>query len=938
MRRSQHRKKGALYQRAYRILLLVYPLDFRVENREEMSKAFSKLLQEEAVRNGRIGAIKLWLRGAFDVLWSAAGLRMEKLGRVKGRGIAVTANTGPGVRYRGPMQNWSQDLRYSIRSLTAAPGFAISSVIVLALGIGANTAIFSVVNGVLLRPLPYRDADEIVSVGEYLGSIGRVGLNIPDFKMLGDAGVFDVIAGYDIGTFNLVGGAEPVNLAGAWITSGMFRLFGVKPIAGRIFLEEEYTAGHGDVIILSEELWRREFGADPGIVGKSIQLSSFSLNGRLFNIVGVMPRGFQYPKSVQFWMPEIFTPAQERNRANFPLSGLARVKPGASAGEVRKQLASLSERLVVPKGLPPLPPPTPGRRPAAQQYQTPARPEFSIRPIKELVIGDSSRLLLMLIGAAGFVLAIGCANIANLLLARGKTREYEMAVRAALGSGRWHLIRELLTESLILSTAGGAFGLLISYWVVKALVAGLSADKIPRLDEVVIDCRVLCFTLALSLLAGLLFGLAPAIRASRPDLIASLKDGAAVSGAGLRILGRGWFRGALVVTEIALTLMLLVGAGLMLKSFYRLLQVKPGFEPNGVLDAELWLSPGKYRGIQRQVAFYDEVLERVKGIGGVNSAAIASSVPLTGRGGMVSIEAEGHPRTLSSSEDLAYQTWPWFAQVSPGYFGTVGMPLIAGRDFAQSDSGLSSGVTIVSKSFVDRFWPGQNPLGKFIGAGSGNSWTVIGVVGDVKVTGLDEKTSPGFYLPYWLSPDPDGGVPGEASVVVKFNGDPLAFAPALRSQIRSVDKDQPIERILTLNELVSQSKAPQRLRAVLLAGFAGLALILASTGVYGVVSYSVSQCTKEIGIRIALGATADDVARMAIRLGLSLVAIGTVTGIAGSVAMMRIVSAFLFEVSPHDSFTLIVAPSLLAVVALGASYIPARRAANVDPIVALKYE
>jgi putative ABC transport system permease protein len=802
------------------------------------------------------------------------------------------------------MQNLLQDLRYAVRMLLKRPGFTVVAVVTLALGIGANTAIFSVVNGVLLRPLPFANPAELAMV--WLNYQGRGG---PDREWLSPSDfedwraqntTFSHLSALNDWGPTLTGQAEPEPLVGAGVSHDLFTLLGREPVMGRTFLPEEDQVGAPKVVVLSNELWQRRFGSDREIIGKSI-----SLNEENYAVVGVMPAGFKFPviANTELWRPLRPALSPSCKRGCLTLRAIARVKSGVLLGTAAADLSTIARRL------------------ESEYPDTNSKVGATVVPLHEQLVGNMRRPLLVLLGAVGFVLLIACANVANLMLARSRTRQREIAIRAAMGASRGRVVRQMLTESGLLVTIGGALGLLLALWLLR-IFSGLAPTGAPRFDEIGIDGTVLAFTLGAAILTGLIFGLLPALGVSRPDLNSSLKEGKGTPD-GPR---SGRLRGALVVAEMALALMLLIGGGLLMKSFLMLQRVDPGFNPDQVLTLRLFLSRVNYPDAQKIRGFYAPLLDRLKTLPGAQSVAAISNLPLGGNSTDSSFVIEGQPTSPAGQEPVA-----WYSSISPNYFSTMEMRLLKGRAFTDLDDDKSPKVVIISETLARRYFSGQEPLGKRIGEPD-NFREIVGVVNDVKHFGLDADTPPSMYLP--LRQSPARGM----TVVVRTAGAPLGVVPALRRDIWAADRNLAIARVKTMNELVSSSITQQRFIVLLLGCFAGLALLLAAVGIYGVMSYSVTQRTHEIGIRLALGARSTNVLALVLKSGMMLAVIGAAIGVAGALALTRLMSTLLFGVTPKDAPTFIGLSLGLLAVALIACYLPARRATKVDPLVALRYE
>jgi putative ABC transport system permease protein len=813
------------------------------------------------------------------------------------------------VRGGGIVETIIQDVRFGLRMLTKNPGFTVVAVIALALGIGVNSAIFSVVNTVLLRPLPYKDPERLVMVFEDDSRHGYprdtpAPANYVDWRDQNK--VFESMAAMADLSFNLTGLGEPERLDGKRVSASLFPILGVEPQFGRWFAPEEDQPGENHVVILSHALWQRRFGSDAGIVGKTI-----TMNGYSFSVVGVMPASFRFPTADdQFWIPIAFTQAEAARRGAHFLQVVARIKPGVTLEQARAEMSTIAARL-------------------QQQY-----PEQNIDlgaavvPLHEQLVGNIKPALLVLLGAVGFVLLVACANVANLLLARAAVRQKEIATRTALGASRLRLIRQFLTESVLLATIGGGIGLLLSVWGVRLLKAFIPPN-ISQAKEITVDVKVLLFTLAVSLLTGLVFGLAPAAQATKFNLNETLKEGGRDSAAGSR---GNRIRGVLVVSEVALSLVLLIGAGLLINSFLRLRNVDPGFRAGNLLTMSIALPAQKYPDQARRAAFYTEMLRRVEALPGVRSAAVTSQIPLIKQGDTGNITIEGRPEPPPGQELMVA-----IRIVSPHYFPTMGMQLQRGRAFGDQDRADAPAAVVISESMARRYWPGEDPTGKRICPGkpeSPDDWaTIVGVVNDVRQFGLDAESKPQIYLTYQQS-----GYFSPRHLVVGTNVEPHSLAASVRGAVWGIDRDQPVSNIRTMEEVLAESIARQRFSTLLLGIFGVVALVLAAVGIYGVMSYSVSQRTHEIGIRMALGAQKWDVLKLAVGQALKLVMIGVAVGLAASVVLTRVMKSLLFGVSSTDPVTFVVISLVLVGAGALASYIPARRATKVDPMIALRYE
>lgn len=801
------------------------------------------------------------------------------------------------------------DLRYAARLQRKNPGFTIVAIIALALGIGANTAIFSVVNTVLLRPLPYKDPDRLVMVWEDASKYGYprdtpAAANYVDWRDQNQ--VFEGMAAIADSSFNLTGAGDPERLEGRRVSANLFSLLGVDPHIGRVFTAAEDQPGAQRVVLLSYALWQRRFGGDPNIVGQAL-----TLNGESYVVVGVMPARFQFPTSDdQAWVPIAFTQQEAGNRGRHYLQVVARLKPGVSLAQAQSEMSTIASRL-------------------QQQYpQQNAELGATVQPLQEHLVGDIRPALLVLLGAVGLVLLIACANVANLLLARAAVRQKEIAVRVALGARRWRLIRQFLTESVLLSTLGGLVGLAIAYGGLLLLKAFIP-ENVSQAREISIDLKVLGFTFLVSVATGLIFGLAPAIQAARFNQIETLKEGgrdAATGGGGKRL------RGLLVTAEVAISLVLLIGAGLLINSFLRLRNVDPGFRAENLLTMKIVLPQPKYADFERRSAFYTDLVQRVQSLAGVRSAAVTTNLPLYRQGNSIGIGIEGQPPPPPGQERIVVTRI-----VSPGYFDTMGIQLMRGRQLTEQDTETTPNAVVISETMARRYWPGEEAIGKRISAGrvtSPEDWIqVVGVVKDVRQFQLNAEPRPQMYLSYRQA-----GFFEPRDLVVKTDVDPSSLAATVRKAVWEIDKDQPVSNIRTMEEILADSIARQRFSMLLLAIFAAVALVLAGVGIYGVMSYSVAQRTHEIGIRMALGAQTGAVLKLAVGYGLKLVIAGIVIGLIAAFALTRVMATLLFGVTATDPATFTLISLLLVAVAALASYVPARRATRVNPIIALRYE
>ena len=815
------------------------------------------------------------------------------------------------------MEKLFNDITYATRGLLKHPGFAAIAVVTLALGIGANTAMFSVINGVLLRPLPYQEPDRLVTIWEESPERGMLQMpvsiaNLRDWVEQSQS--FDQISAYTFSDLNLTGTGEPVQLTGLRVSANLFSLVGATPMLGRTFLPEDDRESAARVVVLSHATWRTRFGSDPKIIGQPV-----TINNQPHSVVGVMSANFQFPvgfgymgkvlnEPIDIYVP-IAAPSEEAERGHYAFFAIGRLKPGVTINQAQAEMTNIESRL-------------------EQQYPD-TNTGIGVRLVstQEQTVKEIRPALLVLLGAVAFLLLIACANIANLLLARSAARQKEFAIRAALGASRLRVLHLLLTESLLLSLAGGALGLLLAVWGTAALMA-LAPDNVPRLNEVGVDARVFGFTLVVSLLTGIVFGLLPAIQASKPDLNEALKEGSrgsmgsTGSGSGKRT------RSVLVAVEVALSLVLLIGAGLMIKSFIRLQQTHLGFNTDNLLALDLALSESRYPEEHQQVSFFQKTLEQVGALPGIQSAAVTTGLPLTVNLSGSDFRVEGHPEPEPGQEMIINTR-----SVSPGYFSTLGISLLKGRDFSDRDNRDAPAVAIINQDLSRTYFPGEDPVGKRITFSDGESWmSIVGVIGDVKQVSLGSIAKPEVYFPY------PQAASTEMSLVVRTTNDPLSQAAAVKGQIRVIDKDLPIAEPKTMAQLLAESVSGPRFNMLLLTLFAVVALVLALVGIYGVMSYSVTQRTHEIGIRVAVGAQSRDVFRMVVGQGMFLTMIGVVCGLIGAFALTRLMTSMLFGVEPSDPMTFAIIAVLVIAVALIACYIPGRRATKVDPLVALRYE
>jgi putative ABC transport system permease protein len=794
-----------------------------------------------------------------------------------------------------------QDLRYGARMLLKQPVFTLIAVLTLALGIGANTAIFSLVNAVILRPLPFAESERVVwTWGEFSGG-NRASTSPPDFlDYRAQNRSFEELAAMSFNSFNLTGVGEPERVIGSSVTANFFQALGVKLVQGRAFLPGEEQSGSSQVAIISQRLWQQRFGGDPQIIGKTI-----ALNGRNHTVVGVAPDATRVLREAEIWTPLDFNDPEMKIRRFHFLRAIGRLKPGVTLQQGQADIDAVAAGL--------------------EKLYPESNKDWRLRlvPMREYLVGQTRRPLYVLLGAVGLVLLIACANVANLTLAQAARRQKEAALRHALGASRMRLIRQLLTESALLSVIAGTLGLLLAWWGADLLLA-LAADSIPRLGEIALDNRVFGFTLLVSLLTALFFGIAPALQSSRPDLNETLKEGGK-GGASSSRLGRA--RNALIVVEVAMALVLLIGAGLLIKSFRRLQEVDPGFDPRNLLTMRLFLPQSKYAEPQQRQAFFEQVLRRIESLPGVQAVGTSTWIPTLG-GGDTYFTIEGRPFPDPNRKVTAFNP-----SVSHDYLRAMKIPLIKGRHFNEPDTKEEKPMTvIINEAFARAYFANDEPLGKRLIIDMGEPWTceIIGVAGDTTQFAFDVSAFPVMYLPSLRA--------GVAAVVVRASGDPLALTSSVRAAVREVDRDLPIANIRSMDQIISNMTGDARFRTLLLGVFASVALLLAAIGIYGVIAYSVAQRTREIGIRVALGARGRNVLGLVVGQGMKFALIGVGVGIAGAWALTRVLSNLLFNVSATDPLTFIGVSALLSLVALLACYVPARRAMKVDPMVALRVE
>jgi putative ABC transport system permease protein len=816
-----------------------------------------------------------------------------------------------------------QDVRYGMRMLLKNPGITIVVTIALALGIGANTAIFSVVNAVLIRPLPYDESERLVFLNEKSPVLDEMSISYPNFTDWREQNhSFEKMGVYNRGSYNLTGAGEPERIITAQMSADLFSALRVNALYGRVFTNDEDKPGGTPVVVLSYALWQRRFGGQTSILNQAI-----TLNGKSYTVIGIMPQSFAFPSRAEMWVPvgQLSDQASWKARSNHQgLYGVARLKPGVTFEQSDADLNTIAANL-------------------EKQYpDSNAGNRVRLRPLIEIFVVDVRQALWVIFAAVGFVLLIACANIANLLLARATARKKEMAIRTAVGASRWRIARQLLTESVLLSLIGGTIGLLFAHWGIK-LILYVSPNAIPRSREIGLNWTVLGFTAGISVLTGILFGLVPAIQAGEVDVHETLKE------TGRGTSGRQWLRSSLVVVEVATTLVLLIGAGLMIRSFYLLQKVNPGFSHEHLTSFSISLPQKKYATDDAQASFFNQLLENIRGLPGVESTAAASGLPLGNNGWQTSFTIDGQPPPPRDQVPLMEA-----CLVTPDYFRAMNIPVLRGRVFTDRDdrshlagkdlskldenqramAGVNS--IVIDEEFARRYWPNEDPIGKHIRLGGDNNGPlleVLGVVGRVKMESLNQNSDrvQGYFA---YAQSPQAGM----TVIIKGASDPNQLISSVRGVVKQIDSDQPIYNPRTMNEIRAESVASERLNLTLLSIFAGIALVLAIVGIYGVMSYSVTQRTHEIGIRMAIGARPGDVFRMILGHGMKLALIGIAIGLLGAFILTRFMATMLFGVAPTDATTFTGISLLLIAIALLACYLPGRRATKVEPTISLRYE
>lgn len=815
-----------------------------------------------------------------------------------------------------------QDIRLAFRSLLSAPGFSAVAIITVALAIGANTAVYSLVNALLIRPLPYKAPQELVLLWEkFLGQgLEQIPVSAPEYlDYEKQTTSFEHIAAFDYVNLNLTAGDMPERIQGSVVSPSLFPLLGVAPIKGRVFSTDEMTEGKDGVVLISARLWERRFNSDPQIVGKDI-----ALNGRNFTVIGIMPAGFEFPlplfgvqggtfaERVDIWKPIAFTKNELESRGSRSYGVIARLKPGVTLGKAQAEINTINANWV---------------EQFKNNYSAQTRFGASLYPLHDQVIGKMRTALWILLGAVGLVLLIACANLTTMLLARAGGREREFAIRVALGAGRMQLIRQTLSESVLLAIIGGLLGTFLAVWGLE-LLRSIGTQTVPRIAEANLDARVLLFTLLVSVGTGVLFGLVPALAAGNPELTEALKEGGRGSTTGVR---RNRVRNALVVAEVALALVLLITAGLLMKSFARLQGVDPGFNPKNVLTMELALPQLKYPRGKPVADFYAEVERRVARIPGVQHVAITSILPLSGSNSDSSFHIEGRSEKETNvfpDEEIRV--------ITPDYFRVLETPLVRGRFFTEGDNADAPGAVIINQAMAKKYWPGEDAIGKRINFDDSDpaaiKWsTIVGVVGDIRHRGLDSDPKPEYYLPHPQSPY-RGMI-----LTIRSAQDSRSLITSVRRELQGFDPEQPLANIKTLEQITGASIAPRRVSVVLLGVFAAVALVLASVGIYGVMSFLVVQRTHEIGVRMALGAQRNDVLLLVVGRAARLVLAGTAIGLVLAAISSRALGAMLYNVRAFDLSTFALVTFALAAVAMLASYIPALRATRADPMIALTH-
>jgi putative ABC transport system permease protein len=805
-----------------------------------------------------------------------------------------------------------RDLQFAIRSLIKQPGFTLVAVITLMLAIGVNTTIFSVVNAVLLRALPFSEPDQLVAVQQSATDDGLPGIAAYQYLSWREKQTsLQDLGAYSENNFNLTGRGEPERISCAQVTASVFTTLGVQPVKGRLFLPQEDAVGANNVAIVSEKFWRTRYGGQESILG-----SSLTLDNKPYTIVGVMPAGFRFPGEFDVWLPLALDPVKEFGDTFSLIEVVGRIKPDETLQHAQTELHLISTN-------------------ASEQGKERGKEALPLAvvevvPLHQQLVAGARLTVLVLWGAVGVVMLLACVNVAGLMVSRTLARQREMAIRAAVGARRWQLIRQLLVESVVLGLTGGALGSLIAIWSTRAIGSLVPADlatTVHDLSHIPVDWRVFAFTLALSVVTGIVFGLAPALTASKPDLIQALRNSRSV---GLMGFGLRSFRGWLVVSELALAMILLVAAGLLVRSFEKLNAIELGFDRDSVLTARISLPRSKYKKPEQVLAFQQELLQKLKALPGVQAAGTINHTPLKGFGLIVFTSIEGQPPLDKKDPPIGV------GAASPGYFETLKIPLLSGRNLDERDGPATQKVALVNQAFAHRFFPNGDVVGKRVSfaceESEGLCRTIVGVVGNIRQESLTDEVAAELFLPSAQMPL------NAVTLFVRTTSDPLASVASVRSQVLAVDNNQPIYDVKTLAQRVSEATAVSRSLTLLFSAFALLALVLGSVGIYGIVSYAVTQRTQEIGIRMAVGARGADILGLILKHGVVLVFSGVVIGIAGALALTRFLASLLFGVTPTDAITFVVVSVLFFLVATVASFIPARRATRVDPLKALRYE
>ena len=878
-------------ERIYAQLLRLYPADFRARFAGDLQELFRDAYRAAEARGLRARA-GFWARILKDIAITAVAERVDP------------SHVFP---HRGPlMEGLFQDVRYALRMIARRPALSGIIVLTLALGIGANTAIFSLVNTVLLRPQPYPEADRLVMVWEQQLERG------PQVRPVRPANFFDwqeraasfeaVAWSRDLIT-SLTGDGEPESIIGYRFAANMLDVLGVQPALGRGFTAADDTPGAPGVVLLSDKLWKRRYAADPGILGRVL-----TLDGQPYTVIGVMPPAFKHPQGAELWTPLRLTPELAANRTNGILRLIGRLKPGVSIEQAQTELSGIYRDLA-------------GRYPATNEGLGVDLEAFG-------TTGDARPLLLILFAGVGFVLLIACANVANLLLADATSRRRELAVRSALGATRYRVIRQMLTESLMLALAGGTLGALLTWWTKDALLvlfpANIANLDLPRVEQIDVGAGVFLFALIVSLATGLLFGILPAWNVARGDLQGALKEGDR-GGSGSRRT-----HAVLVVAEVALSIVLLAGALLMVQSFMRVQQLQFGFQPERVMSGRVILPQYRYPDAASAETFTRTLISRLEEIPGVEAVGMTYFLPLSGWSAGLGFSIEGRPEPSTADQPSA-----GYHVTTEDYFKAMGIRLLNGRTFTSRDNRSAPGVVVINETLARQHWPGENPVGRRVlvsGASGPLPFEIVGVVEDVKTAGLEEPVDGDMYFSYW-----QGGT-SVLGIALRTSGDPAALAGPLRAAVWSIDPEQPVTYVMPMAELAAESLAFRRAGMMLAGGFGLLALVLAAIGIYGVLSYSVSRRTREIGIRVALGATRGEVARLVVREALVMTGVGVALGLAAALGLSRFMASVLYEVKPGDPLTYVAVAGILLAVAVLATLIPARRATGVDPLVALRAE